>query len=237
MNMSVVNNYQAIAGIKPPATASVATSQQNPNQTAVTNQKDTATISTQGQALSEDSYYQQLAIQDFLNWKNADNKAATGHAIKPIEQLLPENQKLITQLRTQEKSMSSDEKKLTEYSRIPTIQTYGDKEIFTSARDADKRAGAQSQTMSLQLAYLKKTGRLQDLSDTMTDIHGNGIKPLNTGDTNNTVPERVQDLSNLVANTSVSKFDDPNFLSDYLKLAYDSDYYQQPATTKAPWES
>lgn len=238
MSMSVVNNYQAVAGIKPPSTASVATSQQNPNQTAVTNQKDTATISTEGQSLlKSDHKLKTDPIEVFMEWKN---KGGTGAEIafaeKPIEKLLPENQKLIAHLRAQEKNMSSDERLLTEKSRIPTIRQYGDQEIFTSAADADKRGKVQSQACSLEMAYLKKTGQLQDLSNTMIDIHGNGIKPLGAERVNNTVPERVQELQNMISKNSVSKFDDPNFLADYLKIAYPPDYYQQPATTKAPWE-
>ena len=236
MDVSMVNNYQGVAAIASTSTNNTTVSQQNTALPSSTVQTDTVTISSQGQALSQpDHKLRTDPIELFMEWKSRGGTGAEiGRVQKPINQLLPENQKLIAQLREQEKTMSPEERKLTEYSRISVIRQYGDQEIFTSAADADKRLKAQSQACSLEMAYLTKTGHAPIFEHTLSDINGGQV--METGYVNNTVPQRVQDLSNMLSNNPVSKFDDPNFLADYLRQAYDSDYYQRPATTKAPWQ-
>lgn len=230
MNISAATPYQAVSSVSNYSASTQAAPSTNST-------SDTVSISAQGKSLSQQDHHLKTdPVEIFMEWKEKGGAGAEiGFKEKPVDKLLPQNQTLIAQLKEQEKTASPEEIKLIK-SSISTIRQYGDQEIFTSAADADKRLNAQSQACSLELAYsAKKYGASSIIHKAPSEQpETQWLGSMSNADRNSELYRSIQHHLN---NISLNEFNNPKFLREWLNQAYGSDYYQQPLTTKAPWES
>lgn len=114
--------------------------------------------------------------------------------------------------------MSPEERKLTEYSRISVIKQYGDKEIFTSAEDADKRLTAVSKAATLEIKYLTlKDGKSPiNMSTTLQNINLHQLQPVINPTKESDATTNTQPVTELYSQ-QLSAFDDKQFLENIIQ--------------------
>lgn len=218
MNVSTVSNYQAMASLASRPPTNITGSQPIANQYSSSSQADSISISTQGQVLSQTSHHLKTdPIEVFLDWKNNGGESVTlGQVEKPLNQLLPENQQLIDQLRSQQVDMDLNDKKLMD-ARISVIQQFGDEEMFTSAIDADKRLEAESKAATLQIEYLtQKNGKSPiNMSNSLENIHEHRAFNQNTSKENES---DIPSLTKRYSPENLTSFNNTQYLESLLQL-------------------
>jgi len=147
-------------------------------------QAEKITLSQESQKLSRQEQYSLKTdpVEMFLEWKNSGVKGPVlGLSLKPEEDLLPENQELINDLRKRITNSRNNDEKLLLLGNIETVRAYGDKEIFTNESDITKKDYAIADSATLQLNYLaNKNGHIPKADEVL----GKNYKPLelfNTG--------------------------------------------------------
>ncbi|NCN44233.1 MAG: hypothetical protein CO158_04780 [Piscirickettsiaceae bacterium CG_4_9_14_3_um_filter_43_564] len=156
MNVSSINmatSTYAVAAQNAQSTNSI----QSGNTTQST-QADSVNLSTE--ALKQSRLEQYPLKTDpakiFYEWKQNDGIYANlGPATKSYEELLPENQELITQLKAQMKSQTIEERRQTE-ADIATVSMFGDNEIFSNRQEISQRLETESIASRLKYAFVEK---------------------------------------------------------------------------------
>ena len=195
---------------------------------------DTVSISQEAsqKARLEEYPLQSDPVEIFNKWKSEGRSYPTiGYESKPFDDLLPENQELISNLRDQAKNTSNEEERRLIEADISIISSYGDKEIFSSREDANKRLMTESQAATLEMRYLiEKNG-----GESIFESNQGYQIPTSTEESIQRSQPSGFNEESLVNNqqpsfqvSSLEQFNDKEFLKGVINLIYgqDSDYVE-----------
>ena len=212
MNISAVNAATSAYGVTTQDSKAAALSQSG----NATNSTQVDSVSLSPEALQQ-SRIEQYPLKDdpitlFQEWKEKEKDVISiAGTPKAIDELLPENIEFISQLRNEQKNVSSYEDKMMIEAHISTITRHGDNEIFTSKSDIQSRVQAEAESASLQANYLlEKNGELPFQLDKMKTV----IPSLSDITGLNDTPVFKKEVA---SSKYLDKFDDVEFLDQLLK--------------------
>lgn len=198
MDISSVNTATPATGITTPSTKAAM-----PNQTgnvSQASQTDSVSISSEAMQQSRaDKYAPKTTIDLFNEWKESGVTHLTIQL--PVlpnqpknENLLPENQQLIDALKEKMKHTSDNNERVLISNKIDLMHAIGDKELFRSEAEIDRRYDAINDSLHLQQRYL-------------TEKYGNpwGEEPLEDMVVIDSFPNDLPGLSELTGKTFSSE--------------------------------